>query len=53
MKNSKTTQKEKLNGEKEYAGVAINVADDDKVTPEMVKNRVKVQNNNPRNNDMY
>lgn len=34
-----------------YPGAAINVADNEKVTSRMVKQRVRVQNNNPRNND--
>lgn len=33
-----------------YIGEAINIADNDKVTPELVKQRTKAQNNNPRNN---
>lgn len=32
-----------------YAGVAINVADKDRVTEKLVKERTKAQNNNPRN----
>lgn len=34
-----------------YIGEAINVADNDKVTPELVKQRTKAQNNNPRNDN--
>lgn len=36
----------------EYRGVDINISDDEKVTPEMVKKDVKELNNNPRNEDM-
>ena len=32
----------------EYRGVDINISDDEKVTPEMVKKDVKELNNNPR-----
>ncbi len=37
---------------KEYRGVDVNIADDEKVTPGMVKKDVKELNNNPRNDDM-
>lgn len=32
-----------------YPGAAINIADDEEVTRIMVKDRVAMQNNNPRN----
>lgn len=35
-----------------YAGAAIDIADDEKVTPKSVKERTKVINLNPRNQDM-
>lgn len=38
-------------GAKKYPGVAIDVADNEKVDSKLVKERVKVENNNPRNND--
>lgn len=37
--------------EKDYIGVDVNVADNDKVTPELVKEEVEELNNNPRNDD--
>ncbi len=36
----------------DYAGVAINHADDNKVNDTLVKERTKEMNNNPRNNDL-
>lgn len=33
-----------------YPGVATDIADDEKTTPEFVKEDVKNLNNNPRNN---
>lgn len=33
-----------------YPGVATDIADDEKTTPELVKEDVKNLNNNPRNN---
>ncbi|MDE6854418.1 MAG: hypothetical protein K2J38_05115 [Muribaculaceae bacterium] len=38
-------------GARKYPGVAIDVADDEKTSPELVKERTCTQNNNPRNND--
>lgn len=35
----------------EYPGVAINIADNDKVTDTLVKERTKTLNNNPRNDE--
>lgn len=37
---------------KNFPGVDVNVADDNKVDPKMVKEEVKELNNNPRNSDM-
>lgn len=34
-----------------YPGTAVDIADDEKVTPEMVKQQTKILDNNPRNND--
>lgn len=42
----------KVKEELDYPGVAINHADKDKTTPELVKEDVKDLNNNPRNNDL-
>ena len=39
-------------GVDKYPGVETNVADKNKVTPDMVKEDVKELNNNPRNNDV-
>lgn len=39
-------------GARRDPGVAYDIANQEKVTPQMVKDRVKEQNNNPRNNDM-
>lgn len=36
---------------KDYYGVDVDKACDDKVTPEMVKEEVEELNNNPRNED--
>ncbi len=36
---------------KKYRGVDVNIADDDKVSPKMVKNETAELNNNPRNTD--
>lgn len=36
----------------DYVGVDINVADDEKTTPRLVKQETKELNNNPRNNDI-
>lgn len=51
MNKESTIQKEQTTALKNYPGAAINKADKNKVSPEMVKERVKTQNNNPRNND--
>ncbi|MCM1356854.1 MAG: hypothetical protein NC212_10670 [Staphylococcus sp.] len=49
----KTNKKEKeVKSSQKYPGVSVNIADDNKVNPEMVKNDVKELNNNPRNNDL-
>lgn len=34
-----------------YPGVAVNRADHNKVDPELVKERIKVQNDNPRSDE--
>lgn len=34
-----------------YSGVAIDKADDDKINPQLVKERTATINNNPRNDD--
>ncbi|MCM1483187.1 MAG: hypothetical protein NC043_02555 [Muribaculaceae bacterium] len=44
--------KEAVDNALEYSGVAIDIADDDKVTPELVKERTCTINNNPRNSDL-
>lgn len=36
-----------------YPGANIDIADDEKVTAQAVKNRVKTQNNNPRSHDLF
>lgn len=36
----------------DYPGVAINDGDDEKENKELVKERTKTLNNNPRNNDL-
>lgn len=51
MEKTKKITKEETIGARDYAGVAINIADNDKVSEKLVKDRVKVENNNPRNND--
>lgn len=38
--------------EKAYRGIDVNVADDEKVDPELVKQETRELNNNPRNDDM-
>ena len=42
---------EKLNGQKYYPGVAADERTNEEVTERMVRNRLRVENNNPRNND--
>lgn len=49
-KDTKLTKEQKQAADK-YAGAAINVADEEKVSAKLVKERIKVENNNPRNND--
>ena len=51
MKKDRKLTEEQVNAANEYAGGAINIADDEKVSAELVKDRIKVENNNPRNND--
>ena len=45
-------EKNSKKGVDKYPGVETNVADKNKVTPDMVKEDVKELNNNPRNNDV-
>lgn len=45
------SDKYRANTGSEYPGVAVDRADDNKVTEKEVDARTKVQNNNPRNND--
>lgn len=49
-KNNKPV--DEANASKEYRGVDVNIADDNKVNPKMVQKDVKELNNNPRNGDM-
>lgn len=35
-----------------YPGVAVNIADNDKDTAKLVKERTETLNNNPRDNDL-
>lgn len=54
MKNTENAQnlnQTQTEAAKDYPGAAINIADNDKVTPALVKERTQIQNNNPRNND--
>ncbi len=50
--DKKNAQKPGVKPAEEYRGVDVNVSDNDKVTPEMVKKDIKELNNNPRNDDM-
>lgn len=50
--DKKNTPKADVKPAEEYRGVDVNLSDNDKVTPEMVKKDVKELNNNPRNTDM-
>lgn len=47
----KTEKKTEVKETEKYPGVAVDVADDDKVTEKAVKQDVKKLGNNPRNND--
>ena len=51
MKKTLETQQEEVKSAQNYPGAAIDIADDEKVNDRLVKERVKVENNNPRNND--
>ncbi|MCH5219502.1 MAG: hypothetical protein J1F20_02940 [Muribaculaceae bacterium] len=51
MKTKDNLTKKQVKAADKYPGVAINIADSDKVSSKLVKERVKAQNNNPRNND--
>ena len=48
MENKKTLEEKGL---KKDPGVAYDIADEEKVNSKMVKDQIKIQNNNPRNND--
>lgn len=49
METKKTITSEQEEGAKKYPGGAYDIADDEKVTEKLVKDQVKIQNNNPRN----
>lgn len=51
MKNTKSTAQTICNAEKNYPGAAINAADNNRDTPDLIKERTKTLNNNPRNSD--
>lgn len=40
---------EMTKGEQEYSGVAVNRGDNEKNSPELIKERTRTLNNNPRN----
>lgn len=42
---------EQVNAVNNYPGAQVDVADGEKITAKAVRERVKTQNNNPRNND--
>jgi hypothetical protein len=44
-------KKQESKAGEEYPGVAINQADDNKVSKNLVKERTETLNNNPRNTD--
>lgn len=48
----KHMSKKSIDDALDYAGVAINQADDNKVNDTLVRERTKEMNNNPRNNDL-
>ncbi len=47
----KDKRHEKTKAQENYPGIAINIADKDKVTPALVDERTKTINNNPRNHN--
>ncbi|MCC8175716.1 MAG: hypothetical protein LUC85_01365 [Bacteroidales bacterium] len=51
MKTDKDLSKEQIIAADELPGAAIDIADDEKVNKEDVKERTHVLGNNPRNND--
>lgn len=51
-KNKKAAEQQQVNAEKMYPGAATDYADNEKVTPKMVRKDVKELNNNPRNNKL-
>ena len=48
---NKCDSTKKTEPDAEYIGEAIDIADNDKVTPELVKERTKTENNNPRDDN--
>lgn len=54
MKTPKKTANVKTvdDGARKYSGVAIDVADSEKTSVKLEKERTKTLNNNPRNDDM-
>lgn len=44
-----TKEEEITKGEQEYSGVAVNSGDNEKDNPELIKERTRTLNNNPRN----
>lgn len=49
--DKKIDKKELIEAEEKYAGVAVDRADDDKVSNACVKQETNMLNNNPRNTD--
>lgn len=45
------SKKQEVKADNEYPGVAIDRADDEKVSKKLVKERTETINNNPRNSD--
>lgn len=45
------SKKQEAKASDEFPGVAIDMADDDKVSKKLVKERTETLNNNPRNTD--
>lgn len=50
--DKKNAPKTAVKSADEYRGVDVDVSDDNKVTPKMVKDETRELNNNPRNSDM-
>lgn len=54
MKDTKDKTKETLESAAElYPGAAVDKADKEKVDEQLVKERVKTENNNPRSHDLF